>query len=136
MVSSLVRSALMPPATTLRPLPRMVILARSSFPDSSSSFAALHFRRSVSRCVSESLGAPLADQLLLDQRREREIEVVAAEQQVLANGNPFECELPADGRRAHQAEVRRPAADVAHQHQCVVGQAGRSCRGGARRSTQ
>ena len=45
-------------------------------------------------------GQPRRRQLLLDERREREVEVVAAEQQVLADGDALEGQLVAlDARR-------------------------------------
>ena len=97
-VSSRVSSALMPPATTPRPLPRMVIVTRSpAASDSSCSFAALHLRRSVSRWRERQLRRAAVGQLLLDQRGQRQIEVVAAEQQVLADRDPLEAELVALG---------------------------------------
>ena len=56
-------------------------------------------------------------QLLLDERRQREIEVVAAEQQVLADRDALERQLVVLDAGANQAEVGRAAADVADQDQ-------------------
>ena len=58
--------------------------------DSSASFAAVHFRRSTCRCASVSRAG---GELLFDEGRQREIEIVAAKKQVLADGNPFEGQL-------------------------------------------
>ena len=61
-----------------------------------------------------------AGELLLDQCREREIEVVAAEEQVLADRNPLEDELAIVDQRPNQAEVGRASADVADEDQGAV----------------
>ncbi len=64
-------------------------------------------------------------QLLLDESRQCQIDVVPAEQQVFANRDPLESKLSPRGCRPHQAEVGRPASHVAHQHQRVVREPGR-----------
>ena len=58
--------------------------------------------------------AGLRDDALLDDLREREIEVVAAEQQVIADRGAREA--VAVGVDVDQREVGRAAADVEHQH--------------------
>ena len=49
-----------------------------------------------------------------------EIEIVAAEQKVLADGGALKLQLAVDHASAHQAEVGRAAADVADQNQFAV----------------
>ena len=129
-------STLAPPPTTPRPPPRMVI-GHAVRPDRSSSrsFAALHCRRST--CAASARAAPIPGQLLLDERGEREIEVVAAEQQVFADRDPLE-------RRARrprhsdpdQAEVGGAAADVADQDERTLAERRPSAVADARRSTR
>ena len=53
----------------------------------------------------------------LDRAREREVHVVAAEQQVIADGDALEPELAAARARRDQREVGRAAADVDDQHE-------------------
>ena len=53
----------------------------------------------------------------LQKTREREIHVVAAEQDVIADGDAFERQLAVAFGDGDQAEVRRAAADVAHEHE-------------------
>ena len=60
---------------------------------------------------------PRAAELLLDVVGQRQVDIVAAEHQVVADGDPAE---PGAGRRlddGDQAEVGRPAADIADQDQ-------------------
>ena len=69
--------------------------------------------------------AALADgerhaELGFHQPGEREIEIVAAEQQVLADGGAREVDPVAFARDADQAEVAGAAADVADQHDLAV----------------
>ncbi len=61
-----------------------------------------------------------AGQLLLDEDGECQIEVVATEQQVFADRNPFEHEIAGLGIHPEQAEVRGPAADVADQNESTL----------------
>ena len=49
-----------------------------------------------------------------------EIEIVAAEQKVLADGGSLKLQLAVDEASAHQAEVGRAAADVADQNQFAI----------------
>ena len=62
-------------------------------------------------------------ELRLHQPRQREIEVVAAQQQMLAHGGAREIDAVAFARDADQREVAGAAADVAHQHRLAVEQA-------------
>ena len=48
------------------------------------------------------------------------IEIVAAEQKVLADGGSLKLQLAVDQASAHQAEVGRAAADVADQNQFAI----------------
>ena len=48
------------------------------------------------------------------------IEIVAAEQKVLADGGSLKLQLAVDQASAHQAEVGRAAADVADQDQFAI----------------
>ena len=77
----------------------------------------------LGRPAGEPQGAPLlgveprAAELLLDVMRQREVDVVAAEHQVIADGDAAEARA---GRRLDdrdQAEIGRAAADVADQDQ-------------------
>ena len=69
--------------------------------------------------------AALADgerhaQLGFDQPGEREIEVIAAQQQVLAHGGAREVDQVAFARDADQAEIAGAAAHVADQHDLAI----------------
>ncbi len=75
-----------------RPAPSTVIGTRSGAASPSSrSLAALHMPPERDRCViaSRTSGRDFGDPAL-DERRQREIDVVAAEQQVIANRDPLE----------------------------------------------
>ena len=70
-----------------------------------------------SKCTPLLGVEPRAAELLLDMMGQREVDVVAAEHQVIADGDAAK---PGAGRRLDdrdQAEVGRPAADVADQDQ-------------------
>ena len=54
-----------------------------------------------------------------DQARQREVDVVAAEQQVLADRDALEAEPVGAAPHRDQREVGRAAADVDHQHRAV-----------------
>ena len=95
------------------------------FPTASSSFAALHFRRRVSRWVSESRGAPRPVSFSSTSVASARSRLSPPSSRCSPMAIRSNASSPADGRRAHQAEVGGAAADVAHQHQCAVGQAGR-----------
>ena len=84
--------------------------------ESSRSFAAEHCRRRPLRCRIESWLA----ELRFHQPRQREIEIVAAQQQVLADGGARELDAVAIARHADQAEVAGAAADVADQHHLAI----------------
>ena len=95
----------------------------------------------LGRPAGESESAPLlgvepgAAELLLDVMGQRQVDVVAAEHQVIADGDAAEARP--GGRLDHgdQAEVGRPAADVADQDQ-LAGRGPRAASGPcARRSS-
>src|SRR4029078_11309408 len=67
----------------------------------------LHETETRARC--------LLRQFAFDDRRQREVDVVAAEEQVLADRDALERHLAARRRRAQQAAVGRSAADAAPQ---------------------
>ena len=48
---------------------------------------------------------------------ERQVHVVAAEKQVVAHRDAAQCQLPALVLDGDEAQVGRPAAEIAHQHQ-------------------
>src|SRR3954454_15979412 len=52
---------------------------------------------------------------LLQHARQRQVHVVAAEEDMLANRDALEREVAARLRHRNQAEVGRPAADIANQ---------------------
>ena len=83
---------------------------------SSRSLAAEHWRRRPLRWRMES-GTP---SLRFHQPGQGEIEIVAAQQQVLAHGGAREVDQVAFARDADQAEVAGAAADVADQHDLAV----------------
>ena len=83
---------------------------------SSRSLAAEHCRRRPLRWRMESGCA----QLGFHQPRQREIEVIAAQQQVLAHRRAREIHQVALARDADQAEIAGPAAHVADQHDLAV----------------
>ena len=88
----------MPPISA-EPPPSTVISTLFSFGSASSrSLAAAHCRRSPLRCRSESC----VPSLRLDQPGQREVEIVAAEQQVLADGGARELDAIAFARHADQ----------------------------------
>ena len=60
---------------------------------------------------------PLLLEPLLQHARQREIHVVAAEQDVLADGDALEAQLAVLLGHGDQAEVGRAAADVADEHE-------------------
>ena len=60
--------------------------------------------------------------LRFHQPGQREIEIVAAQQQVLAHGGAREVDQVAFARHADQAEIAGAAADVADQHDLAVEQ--------------
>ncbi len=60
---------------------------------------------------------PLRLEPLLEQAREREIHVVAAEENVLADGNALQREIAVLFGHGDQAEIGRAAADVADENQ-------------------
>src|SRR5258706_95353 len=62
-----------------------------------------------------------AFELLSHEARQGKIEIIAAEQKVLANGGSLKLQLAVDRASAHQAEVGRAAANVADQNQFAIG---------------
>ena len=101
------------PPTTDRPLPITVTgkLGGGGFA-SSASFAARHACTSEPNCAASSFAA---GQLRLHGLRQREVHVVAAEQQVIADRVADEVELALLLARADQAEVGGAAADIDHE---------------------
>ena len=81
---------------------------------SSVSFASRHAWTRPCHCSASSFLPLLRDDALLDDLRERQIEVVAAEQQVIADGGAREA--VAVRVDVDQREVGRAAADVEHEH--------------------
>ena len=77
---------------------------------------------------------PVGLETLLQQAREREVHVVAAEQDVLADGDALERELAIRARHGDQAEVGRAAADVADEDQVADRRRGGASRPPARRA--
>ena len=65
----------------------------------------------------------LSSQFLFHAAGQGEIEIVAAEQKVLADGGSLKLQLAVDRVSAHQAEVGRAAADVADQNQFAIAEA-------------
>ena len=59
-------------------------------------------------------------ELLFHAAGQGKIEIVAAEQKVLADGGSLKLQLAIDQASAHQAEVGRAAADVADQNQIAI----------------
>ena len=59
-------------------------------------------------------------ELLFHAAGQGKIEIVAAEQKVLADGGSLKLQLAIDQASAHQAEVGRAAADVADQNQFAI----------------
>ncbi len=80
------------------------------------------------RLVPQRLQLPGVDAVslllepLLHQARERQIHVVAAEQDVIANRDALEREIAVVLADQDQAEVGRAAADVAHEHEIAGAQ--------------
>ena len=66
---------------------------------------------------------PRRRELLFDEGRQREIEIVAAKEQVLADGDPFEGQLFVLDAGANEAEVGGAAADVDDEDEGVPGEA-------------
>src|SRR4051794_26342204 len=60
---------------------------------------------------------PFAFETLLRNAGQRQIHVVAAEQDVIANGDALQREIPVLLADQNQTEVGRAAADIADQHQ-------------------
>ncbi len=82
---------------------------------------AAHWRRSACCCRAVSRATP---QPIVDEAGEGEIDIVAAEQQVLADGDALECRAGlVDGDR-HEREVGGAAPDVADQHAIPVAEEG------------
>ena len=77
---------------------------------------------------------PLAFEPLLQQTRERQVHVVAAEQDVLADRDALEREIAVPLADGDQAEVGRAAADVADEHEIADAPRGAASRRRARRS--
>src|ERR1700751_2050743 len=61
-------------------------------------------------------------ELLFDAVRQREVEILAAEQEVLADGGAFKFDVSALDVGLYEAEVRCAASDVANQHEFAVSQ--------------
>src|ERR1019366_7558440 len=61
-------------------------------------------------------------ELLFHTAGQGEIEIVSAEQKVLADGGSLKLQLAFDQASAPQAEVGRAAADVADQNQFAIGE--------------
>ena len=55
--------------------------------------------------------------LLLQKARQRQVHVVAAQQDVVTNGDTFQCQFAVLFGNHDEAEIRSAAADVAHQNQ-------------------
>ena len=68
-------------------------------------------------------GEPRRREFLFGERRQCQIEVVAAEQQMLADGDAFEGQLFVLDAGANEAEVRRAAADVDDEDERLFGEA-------------
>ena len=66
--------------------------------------------------------AQLGVELLFDAACQREVKVLASQQQVLADGGALEFDVAAVDVRTHQAEVGGAASDVANQNQFAVAQ--------------
>ena len=60
---------------------------------------------------------PVALEPLLHQARQRQIHVVAAEEDVIADGDALEREIAVVFGNENEAEIRRAAADIAGEHQ-------------------
>ena len=61
-------------------------------------------------------------ELLFDAARQREVEILASEQEVLADGGAFKLDVSALDVGPYEAEVRCAASDVANQHQFALSQ--------------
>src|ERR1035438_2637696 len=61
-------------------------------------------------------------ELLFDAARQREVEILASEQEVLADGGAFKFDVSALDVGLYEAEVRCAASDVANQHDLAVSQ--------------
>ena len=85
-------------------------------PSKSRSLPIRHWCQSCWSC-HESMRWPAPSSLLLQPSRERQIHVVAAEQDVLADGDAAQRERAALLADRDEAEVGGAAADVAHQHE-------------------
>src|SRR5450759_1840644 len=66
---------------------------------------------------TESLG-----ELLFNAARQREVEILTSEQEVLADGSAFKFDVSALDVGPYEAEVRCAASDVANQHELAVSQ--------------
>ena len=67
------------------------------------------------RVEARRVERPAGTQTRLDRARERDVHVVAAEEQVLADGDTLEAQLATARPRRDQREVGRAAADVDHE---------------------
>ena len=60
-------------------------------------------------------GVPTAGKIAGELIRERQVHVVAAEQDMIADGQAGECEIAVDVGGGDESEIRRAAADVANE---------------------
>src|SRR5450432_695686 len=60
--------------------------------------------------------------LLFDVIGQREVEILASEQEVLADGRAFKFDVSTPDVGPYEAEVRRAASNVANQHELAVSQ--------------
>ena len=113
----------MDPPISREPRPRSVT-GRSRCDGSvrSDSFARRLWCQSPWSCQVSTL-CPAASSRCCAQAREREVHVVAAEQDVLPDGDALEREIAVALRDGDQAEVRSPATDVADEDQVSDGDA-------------
>ena len=114
------RSSLVLMVPPTRPVPRpRIVTASSRFLLSLSSRRSLakrHCCHSACNCIESSFGS-FGGQLLLEMPRQREIDVVAAQQDVLADGDALELQLARLFGDRDEREVGGAAADVDHQDQ-------------------
>ena len=117
--SSRVNSLLNIWPTTARPPPRMLMGRRSISSSLKQAFLGGRTRDAQGMTLTQ---AQLGIELLFDAAGQREIEILASQQQVLADGGALEFDVAALHVRTHQAEVGGAASDVANQNQLAVAQ--------------
>src|SRR5258708_13675151 len=66
--------------------------------------------------------AEFRGELLFDAARQREVEILASEQEVLTDGSAFKFDVSALNMGLYEAEVRCAASDVANQHELAISQ--------------